>query len=128
MVADAQEILDAWREDCNLVRPRSSLQDRTPAAVGAMWVESGEARESTPANEERIELEATGHFVSISPSQFCSPTNAARAASFTGIVCGSPFARAIVSSAGYCLRLFGSRSRLIVLKSVASSVSLRRAL
>ena len=37
-VVDAQEILDAWREDYNLVRPHSSLQDRTPAAVGAMWV------------------------------------------------------------------------------------------
>jgi len=37
-IVEAQEVLDAWREDYNLVRPHSSLQDRTPAAVGAMWV------------------------------------------------------------------------------------------
>jgi putative transposase len=43
-VTEAQRILDAWREDYNLVRPHSSLQDRTPAAVGAMWVDSREVR------------------------------------------------------------------------------------
>jgi putative transposase len=67
-VAEAQKILDAWREDYNLVRPHSSLQDRTPAAVGAMWVGSREARESTAANEDRIELGTAGRFVTISPS------------------------------------------------------------
>ena len=41
-VAEAQVVLDAWREDYNLVRPHSALQDRTPAAVGAMWVDSRE--------------------------------------------------------------------------------------
>ena len=50
------------------VRPHSSLQDRTPAAVGAMWVDSREPRESTAANEDRIELEIAGRFVTISPS------------------------------------------------------------
>jgi len=67
-VAEAQVVLDAWREDYNLVRPHSSLQDRTPAAVGAMWVDSREPRESTAAKEDRIELEITGRFVTISPS------------------------------------------------------------
>ena len=56
-VTEAQRVLDAWREDYNLVRPHSSLQDRTPAAVGAMW-----------ANEDRIEPEIAGRFVTISPS------------------------------------------------------------
>ena len=32
-VMEAQQVLDAWREDYNLVRPHSSLQDRTPATV-----------------------------------------------------------------------------------------------
>jgi transposase InsO family protein len=39
-----------------------------PGAVGAMWVDSREARESTAANEDRIELETGGRFVTISPS------------------------------------------------------------
>jgi transposase InsO family protein len=67
-VAEAQVVLDAWREDYNLVRPHSSLQDRTPAPVGAMWGDSREPRESTAANEDRIELEIAGRFVTISPS------------------------------------------------------------
>jgi putative transposase len=66
-VAEAQVVLDAWREDYNLVRPHSSLQDRTPAAVGAMWVDSREARESTAARKDRIEPEIAGRFVTISP-------------------------------------------------------------
>ena len=52
-VAEAQVVLDAWREDYNAVRPHSALQDRTPAAVGAMWVDSREARESTAIKEDR---------------------------------------------------------------------------
>ena len=67
-VTEAQKILDAWREDYNLVRPHSSLHDRTPAAVGAMWVDSREPRESTAVIETGIELETTGRFVTISPS------------------------------------------------------------
>ena len=67
-VAEAQEILDAWRDDYNLVRPHSSLQDQTPAAVGAMWVDSREPPESTAINGNGIELETTGRFVTISPS------------------------------------------------------------
>ena len=67
-VTEAQEILDAWRDDYNLVRPHSSLQDRTPAAVGAMWVDSRDPRESTATNETGIKLEITGRFVTISPS------------------------------------------------------------
>ncbi len=66
-VAEAQVVLDAWRDDYNLVRPHSSLQDRTPAAVGAMWVDSRDARESTAARKDRMEAEIAGRFVTISP-------------------------------------------------------------
>jgi len=69
-VAEAQVVLDAWREDYNLVRPHSSLHDRTPAAVGAMWVDSREPRESTATNENRIELEIAGRFVTIRRRSF----------------------------------------------------------
>jgi putative transposase len=54
-VAEAQTVLDAWRDDYNHVRPHSSLQDRTPAAMGAMWVDSREARESTAVRKDRLE-------------------------------------------------------------------------
>jgi len=59
-VAEAQVVLNAWREEYNAVRPHSALQDRTPAAVGALWVDSREARESTAIKETGIELEITG--------------------------------------------------------------------
>ena len=59
-VSEAQEILDAWREDYNLVRPPSSLQDRTRPR----WAQCG----STTAKEDRIELETAGRFMTISPS------------------------------------------------------------
>ena len=64
---EAQRVLDAWRHDYNYVRPHSSLQDRTPAAVGAMWDDSREARESTAARKDRIETEIAGRIVTISP-------------------------------------------------------------
>jgi putative transposase len=66
-VVEAQAVLDAWRDDYNLVRPHSSLQDRTPAAVGALWVDSREPRESTVARKDRVETEIAGRFVTISP-------------------------------------------------------------
>jgi hypothetical protein len=56
-VAGAQVVLDSWREDYNAVRPQSALQDRTPAAVGALWVDSRDARESTAIKKDVIELE-----------------------------------------------------------------------
>jgi putative transposase len=59
-VAEAQTVLDTWRDDYNAVRPHSALQDRTPAAVGALWVESREGCESTAINNDRGELEITG--------------------------------------------------------------------
>lgn len=59
-VSEAQVVLDAWREDYNAVRPHSALQDRTPAAVGALWVDSREARESTAMKNDGVELEITG--------------------------------------------------------------------
>ena len=34
-VAEAQVVLDAWREDYNAVRPHSALQDRTPNSGSA---------------------------------------------------------------------------------------------
>ena len=64
---EAQRVLDAWRHDYNHVRPHSALQDRTPAEMGAMWVDSREARESTAARKDRIETEIAGRFVTISP-------------------------------------------------------------
>jgi transposase InsO family protein len=66
-VDEARRILDAWRHDYNHVRPHSALQDRTPAAVGALWVDSREARESTAVRKDRTENEITGRFVTISP-------------------------------------------------------------
>ena len=59
-VAEARVVLDAWREDYNVVRPHSALQDRTPAAVGAMSVDSREPRGSTAINGSGIETEITG--------------------------------------------------------------------
>jgi putative transposase len=64
---EAQQVLDAWRHDYNHVRPHSALQDRTPAAVGALWVDSREPRESTARRKDRVETEITGRFVTISP-------------------------------------------------------------
>ena len=64
---EAQRVLDAWRQDYNHVRPHSSLQDRTPAAVGALWIDSRETRESTAPRPDRIETEIAGRFVTISP-------------------------------------------------------------
>jgi transposase InsO family protein len=64
---EAQRVLDARRQDYNHVRPHSSLQDRTPAAMGALWVDSRDARESTAARKDRIETEVAGRFVTISP-------------------------------------------------------------
>ena len=58
-VAEAQVVLEAWREDYNAVRPHSALQDRTPAAVGALWVDSREPRESVAISGNGIELETT---------------------------------------------------------------------
>jgi putative transposase len=55
-VAEAQALLDAWREDYNAVRPHSALQDRTPAAVGAEWVDSCERCESTEIKKDGAEL------------------------------------------------------------------------
>jgi putative transposase len=59
-VAEAQVVLDVWREDDNGVRRHSALQDRTPAAVGALWVDSRVPRESTAMKNDGIELEITG--------------------------------------------------------------------
>jgi len=39
-VVEAQFVLNAWREDYNAVRPHSALNDRTPAEMGTLWVDS----------------------------------------------------------------------------------------
>jgi len=49
-------VLDDRRDDYNAVRPQSALHDRTPAAVGAPWVDPREVRESTASNNDRAEL------------------------------------------------------------------------
>ena len=59
-VAEAQVVLDAWREDYNAVRPHSALQDRTPVEMGTLWVDSREPRESTAARKDRVETEIAG--------------------------------------------------------------------
>ena len=64
-VAEAQVILETWREDYNAVRPHSALQDRTPVEMGALWVDSRDARESTAARKDRIETEIAGRSVTI---------------------------------------------------------------
>jgi putative transposase len=64
---EAQRVLDAWRHDYNHVRPHSALQDRTPAEMGTLWVDSRAARESTAGRKDRIETEIAGRFVTISP-------------------------------------------------------------
>ena len=61
----AQVVLDAWREDYNAARPHSALQNRTPAAVGALWVDSRETRQSTAMKKDRVELEITGASVAL---------------------------------------------------------------
>jgi putative transposase len=66
-VAEAQVVLDAWREDYNAVRPHSALQDRTPAAMGALWVASRVPRESTAIKNDGTELEITGASVAFQP-------------------------------------------------------------
>ena len=65
--AEAQRVLDAWRHDYNHVRTHSSLQDRTPAALGALWVDSRVPRASTATRKGRIETEIAGRFLTISP-------------------------------------------------------------
>jgi putative transposase len=65
--ADAQRILDAWRQDYNHVRPHSALHDRTPGEMATLWVDSREPRESTAARKDRTEPEITDRFVTISP-------------------------------------------------------------
>jgi len=66
-VAEAQVVLDAWREDYNTVRPHSALQDRTPREMGVMWVDSREPRESTAINKNGIKPEITGVSVAFHP-------------------------------------------------------------
>lgn len=59
-VAEAQVLLDAWREDYNRVRPHSALQDRTPVEWAEYVTESREARDSVSINELGVETEITG--------------------------------------------------------------------
>lgn len=56
-VAEAQALLDAWRDDYNRVRPHSALQDRTPEEWAQYVTESREPRDSVSINEERVETE-----------------------------------------------------------------------
>ena len=50
-VAEAQTLLDAWRDDYNRVRPHSALQDRTPVEWAQYVTESREPRDSVLINE-----------------------------------------------------------------------------
>jgi putative transposase len=59
-VAEAQALLDAWRDDYNRVRPHSGLQDRTPEEWAQYVTESREPRDSVSINEDRGETEIRG--------------------------------------------------------------------
>jgi putative transposase len=56
-VAEAQALLDVWRDDYNRVRPHSALQDRTPMEWAQHVTESREPRDSVSINEVGIETE-----------------------------------------------------------------------
>jgi putative transposase len=58
-VAEAQLLLDAWREDYNQVRPHSALQDRTPGEWAQYVADSREPRESAVIKETGIKTETT---------------------------------------------------------------------
>jgi putative transposase len=58
-VAEAQALLEVWRDDYNRVRPHSALQDRTPVEWAEYVTESREARDSVSINELGVETEAT---------------------------------------------------------------------
>jgi len=62
---EAQRVLEAWRLDYNHVRPHSSLRDRTPVEMGALWVDSRDARESTAPRKDRSETEIAGRWVTL---------------------------------------------------------------
>jgi len=59
-VAEAQAVLDVWRDDYNRVRPHSALQDRTPVEWAQYVTESRESRDSVAINEVRVETETAG--------------------------------------------------------------------
>jgi putative transposase len=61
--AEAQVVLDAWREDYNHLRPHSALQDRTPAEWAQCVADSRVPRESASIKETRNELENAGREV-----------------------------------------------------------------
>jgi putative transposase len=58
-VAEAQAVLNAWRDDYNRVRPHRSLRDRTPDEARQMWSDSRESCESMGAPEIGLRLETT---------------------------------------------------------------------
>jgi len=53
-VAEAQALLDVWRDDYNRVRPDSALQDRTPMEWAQHVTESREPRDSVSIGNWRI--------------------------------------------------------------------------
>ena len=59
-VAEAQALLDAWRDDYNRVRPHSALQDRTPEEWAQYVTASREPRDAVSINEAGWETEITG--------------------------------------------------------------------
>jgi putative transposase len=59
-VAEAQALLDAWRDDYNRVRPHSVLQDRTPEEWAQYLTESRETRDSVSITEDRVQPEIPG--------------------------------------------------------------------
>jgi putative transposase len=65
-VAEAQAVLNLWRDDYNRVRPQSALQDRTPDEVRQLWVsDSPEEGESRAMRQTGNELETTNGSVTL---------------------------------------------------------------
>ena len=60
---EAQTVLEAWRQDYNLLRPHSALKDRTPAEMGTLGVDSRVPRESTGLKNDGPETEIAGRFL-----------------------------------------------------------------
>lgn len=58
-VAEAQAVLDVWRDGYNRVGPHSALHDRTPVEWAQYVTESREPRDSVSINEVGVETETT---------------------------------------------------------------------
>ena len=54
-LADARQLIEAWREDYNEERPHSSLEDRTPSEFVAHWQQTRTALEAEILTHETVQ-------------------------------------------------------------------------